>query len=1329
MADRLSYKKLRDRAIGFRHLLYLATVSSFCLLELLATDATAQTEIVPDTTLGAEQSILTSVGEGFDVVEGGATRGTNLFHSFEQFGINRSGLALFLLESSSIENVFSRVTGDLPSSISGVLATRVFQGGELTSSDADFYLINPNGVIFGEGALLDIGGSFSATAASSLSFDQVGGFSATTPQLPGPQLTINPSAYLFETSKIGDIVASLAQPLSTELAVRAGESITLLGGNVALSGDEATQIRLRSFGGRINLGAIASAGSVNIATDGTLDFANDVQRGNVSLVNSFLSTIADINDADRVGRDITITARNIAVLDGSFFTVGTFQNQGTAEDTAGSIVLDATDTVQMDSSFLGSATASASRGGNIEINGRSLQITASELFISATNQGIAGNIFLTAPGTIVVSGGDVGTNMLNGASSGGGDIDIQAGSLQVIEGTRIASDTFSESDTGNITIRADDAVVFQGSDDASVGIVGTQVQSGASGNGGNIEIAARSLRVANGAGLNASTSSSGAAGDIIIAVTNAVNFVGTSPVRAELVSGAFSEVGPEAEGKGGNVEITAEGLTVLNGARLSTNTFGIGDAGSIVISTDDAVSIAGTNTNGVQSQVTSNAQAGSSGDGGSISISANTLNVLNSAALIAGTVGSGNAGGLFIDVEERATFAGKSPGAENGSLVFSSVGRGSTGNGGSLVIEAESLWLSDDAELIANTAGNGQAGQIQITADGAVVIDDSSIFNDVEPNAVGNGGSIEISARSLSILNEGQLQTSARGEGDAGSVVINARDTVTIDASKITSDVSAGGRGNSGDIDIRSVLFQLINAGELRAETNGEGNAGNINVAAGEIAISGGNLVSGVGESAIGNGGNIELFGNQIDISNGAQLLSSTFGRGNAGNIVLTAEDDVLLVGSASGVPTAATTAIAVGAVGDGGDIQIFGDSLRVIDGAAINASVFGRGNGGDIAIAVREQVVFEGVSPPLQLSDQDLPIGIIFPTVRAPSTVSSTVSPSGEGNGGDIGISADSLQLLDGASLFAGTFGEGDSGSISISVEENVILEGSSDLGVSSSVITQANLGARGTGGDINVSAAKISLLGEAEAPTGPLFSASATGESNTGNIQVVASDELYLRNAQFETFSEQRSGGNITVVADRILLEGPSGGNLTTQVLSGEGTGGNITLDAKTYIIAFDDTDILSSSPEGTGGNITFQTPAFFGENISINSRSTDTLLGVSNGRVDVNATGRVDGSVSTPDVSLVENNLTELTETLVDTDVLVASSCIVRNSDISGQFVTTGSEGLAQSPDDDIFNTYSLSSIEPAQAASTELITEPHAAYRLSDGRILLSKPCNS
>ena len=145
----------------------------------------AQAEIVPDKTLGNESSVITPLAP-FDRIDGGATRGTNLFHSFEKFNVDTQQTVLFA-NPNGIENIISRVTGGSRSEILGTLG--VFGG-------ANLFFINPSGIIFGPNAELNMGGSFVGTTADAIGFGEQGFFSASVPNTP-QLLTVKPSALLF----------------------------------------------------------------------------------------------------------------------------------------------------------------------------------------------------------------------------------------------------------------------------------------------------------------------------------------------------------------------------------------------------------------------------------------------------------------------------------------------------------------------------------------------------------------------------------------------------------------------------------------------------------------------------------------------------------------------------------------------------------------------------------------------------------------------------------------------------------------------------------------------------------------------------------------------------------------------------------------------------------------------------------------------------------------------------------------------------------------------------------------------------------------------------
>ncbi len=156
----------------------LALASSFFLCGALALGGglspiapsgdCAFAQITPDTTLGSESSTVTSTGS-VDQINGGAARGANLFHSFGEFNVE-SGRAAVFTNPAGIENILTRVTGGNPSNIFGTLG--------VSGGNANLFLINPNGIIFGLNARLDVGESFVGTTANAIKLTNGGTFSA-----------------------------------------------------------------------------------------------------------------------------------------------------------------------------------------------------------------------------------------------------------------------------------------------------------------------------------------------------------------------------------------------------------------------------------------------------------------------------------------------------------------------------------------------------------------------------------------------------------------------------------------------------------------------------------------------------------------------------------------------------------------------------------------------------------------------------------------------------------------------------------------------------------------------------------------------------------------------------------------------------------------------------------------------------------------------------------------------------------------------------------------------------------------------------------------------
>ncbi len=598
--------------------------------------ALAQSNIVPDNTLGVgENSIVIPnlFGLPIELITGGAQREQNIFHSFTEFNIAVGRGTYFLSPDAAIQNILARVTGSNPSEILGTLGT-------IGGSEPNLFLINPNGIIFGEDSKLDVGGSFMATTANAIGLGDTGRFSASEPDSSN-LLNINPDVLFYNrlsnraeivnrsTAILPVLIFSLnGLPFNTGLQVTEGKSLLLLGGDVRLDGGI-----LRVPGGRVELGGLSEPGTVELNADGnnfSLSFPDNVARADVSLTNG--AGIVGLAGDDG---SIAINARTVDILESSFLLTGIGTDLGAVGSKAGDIEIKATETVTIsESSFIANVILGIGDGGDIDITTGSLEVTnGAQLTASTFGEGNAGDVRINATDSVRFDRfSRASSDIASGAVGNGGDIDITTGSLEVTNGASLFARTFGEGNAGNVKIRATDRVHFDGFGTiASSGVV-----PGAMGNGSNLEIITSSLEVTNGAILAASnlgegnagsieifidslevtngarllTSGEGKAGDIKITATNTVHFDGFG--SDGFPSGAFTSVLPGTVGDGGDIEIITGSLEVTNGAELFARTFGEGNAGSIKISATDIVRFDGVGSNGLPSGAFTSAGTGSS---------------------------------------------------------------------------------------------------------------------------------------------------------------------------------------------------------------------------------------------------------------------------------------------------------------------------------------------------------------------------------------------------------------------------------------------------------------------------------------------------------------------------------------------------------------------------------------------------------------------------------------------------------------------------------------------------------------------------------------------
>ncbi|MEM9214193.1 MAG: filamentous hemagglutinin N-terminal domain-containing protein [Cyanobacteria bacterium P01_F01_bin.150] len=197
----------------------------------------ASAQILPDQTLGSEGSVVvpnvTIRGAQGDLIDGGAIRATVLFHSFSDFNINDFERVYFS-SPGGIEHILSRVTGNDISNIFGTLGV---------DGDANLFFLNPNGIVFGENARLDISGSFIATTADAFQFADGQVFSAVNPEAP-PLLTINLTPGLQDGNYDFNFQDDGGQIINRGQLV-VGDTLTLDGDRLTLTGTLQAERNLR----------------------------------------------------------------------------------------------------------------------------------------------------------------------------------------------------------------------------------------------------------------------------------------------------------------------------------------------------------------------------------------------------------------------------------------------------------------------------------------------------------------------------------------------------------------------------------------------------------------------------------------------------------------------------------------------------------------------------------------------------------------------------------------------------------------------------------------------------------------------------------------------------------------------------------------------------------------------------------------------------------------------------------------------------------------------------------------------------------------------------
>jgi large exoprotein involved in heme utilization and adhesion len=490
-------------------------------------------------------------------------------------------------------------------------------------------------------------------------------------------------------------------------------------------------------------------------------------------------------------------------------------------------------------------------------------------------------------------------------------------------------------------------------------------------------------------------------------------------------------------------------LVLRGGTFIATAVFGNGNAGDLTVKAQD-IELTGTSANANDvSALAAFVAPGGTGKAGNLTIDTDRLSVRDGASVLAGNRGNGDAGNLRVKARE-VEVSGMSAARPNlVSALSTEVNQAATNQGGNLTIETERLSVRDGAQIGADVVGTGQGGDLRVIAKEVEVIGTtpqgpSSLSALLIRGATGQGGNVIVETERLSVRDGGQVRVDSFGNGDAGNLTVSAQQVEVIGTtpdSRFPSALGAsvfGGTGQGGNITLETERLSVRDGGQVGAVTFGNGDGGTLTVKAQEVELMGtspnGRFPSGLATSvqagATGNGGNLTIETSTLIVRDGAAVTVQAAGTAAAGNLVARATNIALDNGTISAETESGTK----------GNINLaIADSLNLQNNSRISAATVD-GTGGFLTIEAANSVILDTESEITSSATEnggmagDIKISSNSLELRQRSDIQATTQ---SGNGGNITLETRDLVLLRNNSSISTTAGQagagGDGGNITL--------------------------------------------------------------------------------------------------------------------------------------------------------------------------------------------------------------------------------------------------------------------------------------------------------
>lgn len=858
---------------------------SFAVTVLLTTTL-ASAQIRTDASLG--QAARTLTGPNYAIPQTlGKLSGNNLFHSFQSFNLATGEAANFSTTSPAIANVISRVTGGDASQINGTLKLTAASGAPA------FFFINPAGITFGAGASVDVPGALHVSTANSVKFAD-GRFHADLSQ--GSTLSsAAPEAFGF----LGNTRATIGVKDGAVLQPQKAFPISMVAGDILLDGG--------GFGTRAGEVRAIAVGAAQ--ADVALTGQGAPVTGNLAVINNGFITSASLG-ATAAGQ-ITVRAGDV-VVDSN----GTIKSIGAPADAGGPGRIDIQakqGLLLSNSGNITSANASSSPAGDIVIQANRFTLESEGYVYSSTMAGSAGHgahIAMHATDAASINNASVSSDARSTGNAG--NIEIQARSVTVTARGYVASDTYTGStgNTGSISLLATDTIALSevgrvyASTAASGGASGIKLAAGnitlksrasvasialeGTANAGNVEITAGKTLLLEDASLFSISNSTGNAGGIL--ATAADITMDTNSIIASTAA--------RGSGNAGSVLVQASGtLSMRNGSLIDSSTKTAGQAGSVNVSASDIQLDNGSIISSIASE--------GAGNAGRIDVvSVNSLTLANDAAITSNTFTRGDAGSVRVAARDVSIESG---GHVTTSTVGDSSSPGVGGNAGSINVVATGTLSITNGFLSSSSFTAGRGGAIDVQA-GTLLLRgaDSTIRAVAAAESAGQTGTITLRAAELiSLTDQAFVSISNLARSAPPSGLIPGKLSLSAPNVYVLGDafVSAGafGSGAASNIDIGFTHQLLLSNGAISTRSD-LGDGGNITIQGGKLVAANKSQITTSVLGAGGNGGDIRITADALALSSGF-IQANTIASQASGGLVslnlqtLIANGNTLFVG------------------------------------------------------------------------------------------------------------------------------------------------------------------------------------------------------------------------------------------------------------------------------------------------------------------------------------------------------------------------------------------------------------------------------------------------